>query len=94
MVMKNIKTHYYIILDYWYIWGSNVLYAYYCKNKIFYNLDKVGDVVEDVVDIVEDVEEMIKLLERAELEIEDELKKEMENGATSKRYPRKKVTVV
>ena len=64
------------------------------KNKIFYNLDKVGDVVEDVVDIVEDVEEMIKLLERAELEIEDELKKEMENGATSKRYPRKKVTVV
>ena len=43
---------------------------------------------------VEDIEEMTELLARAEMEIEEELRKEMENGATSKRYPRKKVTVV
>ena len=45
-------------------------------------------------DKIEELEEMTKLLQRAEMELEAELKHDMENGATSQKFSRKKVTVV
>ena len=45
-------------------------------------------------DKIEEIEEMTKLLQRAEMELEAELKHDMENGATSQKFSRKKVTVV
>ena len=41
-----------------------------------------------------DVDKITNLLERAEAELDEELMKATEDGATSRRFSRKKVTVV
>ena len=47
-----------------------------------------------ILDKLEDIQEMTKLLQKAEAELEEELQRDMKDGATSKRFSRKKVTVV
>merc|ERR1712165_152987 len=54
----------------------------------------VANDLENIDDKLEDIQEMTKLLQKAEAELEEELQRDMKEGATSKRFSRKKVTVV